>query len=68
MLPSQKFGSNAAWPWLIGIVSNWVTVLQRKALPEKFKVVRPKTLRFLLFHVLDRFVHHVRAALLRLAL
>lgn len=47
-LPSKQFGANAAWYRLCGLTYNVLSYL-RKRLPERFRVARPKRLRFELF-------------------
>lgn len=46
VLPSGKFGANAAWFRLNVLTHNLLTVLKRRALPERFRSARPKRLRF----------------------
>jgi Transposase DDE domain group 1 len=67
VLPSKYFGANAAWLRLAVISHNVLTALKRLALPEQLLTARPKRLRFLLFHMPGRLVHHARSMLLRLA-
>ncbi|MGK5085892.1 IS1380 family transposase [Bdellovibrionota bacterium FG-1] len=49
VMPSQHFGANAAWFRLNAITFNLLTVLKRKALPARYRLARPKRLRFELF-------------------
>jgi hypothetical protein len=67
VLPSKYFGANAAWLRLAVIAHNVLTVLKRLALPAEFATARPKRLRFMIFNVPGRLVHHARQLILRLA-
>ena len=67
VLPSKYFGANAAWLRLAVISHNVLTAMKRLALPAELLTARPKRLRFLLFHMPGRLVHHARSMLLRLA-
>ena len=50
VLPSQRFGANAAWFRINAIAYNLLTLLKRRALPERFRLARPKRLRFEIFN------------------
>lgn len=65
-LPSQIFGANAAWLRLNVLCHNLISTLERVALPEEFRTVRLKRLRFLLFNTVGKLVKHARETLLRL--
>jgi Transposase DDE domain group 1 len=67
VLPSKYFGANAAWLRLAVIAHNVLTALKRLALPAELVTARPKRLRFLIFNVPGRLVHHARRLMLRLA-
>ena len=47
--------------------NNLLSALKRLALPEDWAPLRPRRLRFLLFHVAGRLVRHGRGLMLRLA-
>lgn len=64
VLPSYRFGANAAWWQLVVLTHNLVSALKRLALPETWATFR---LRFLLFHVAGRLVQHGRRLVLRVA-
>lgn len=49
VLPSQRFGANAAWFRINAITYNLLTLLKRRALPERLRLARPKRLRFEIF-------------------
>lgn len=67
VLPCGRFGANAAWLRLAVLTHNVLTALKRLALPAELLSARPKRLRFLIFHVPGRLIHHARQILLRLA-
>lgn len=68
VLPSGRFGANAAWLRLAVLTHNLLTALKRLALPPELLSARPKRLRFLFFHTAGRIVRHARKMLLRLAM
>lgn len=49
VLPSARFGANAAWFRINAMTFNVLTVLKRCALPERLRDARPKRLRYELF-------------------
>lgn len=68
VMPSGRFGANAAWFRINVLTFNVLTALKRRALPDRYHVARPKRLRFELFTVPARLVVHqsrvsVRASL-----
>ena len=68
VMPSSRFGANAAWFRINTIAFNVLTALKRRALPERYRSARPKRLRFEIFTVPARLVVHqsrltVRASL-----
>jgi hypothetical protein len=67
VLPSKYFGANAAWLRLTVIAHNVLQALKRLALPAELLTARPKRLRFLLFNMPGRLVHHARRLILRVA-
>jgi len=58
VLPSPRFGANAAWFRINVITYNLLTLLKRRALPERFRLARPKRLRFEIFTTPARLVVH----------
>lgn len=66
VLPSGKFGANAAWYRLTLLTYNVLTVLRRRALPERFHAVRPKRLRYEVFTVPAEIHTHARQLTARL--
>jgi len=67
VLPCGRFGANAAWLRLAVLTHNVLAALKRLALPAELLAARPKRLRFLVFCIPGRVVHHARQLLLRLA-
>ena len=67
VLPSYRFGANAAWWQLVVLTANLISALKRLALPEDWQSLRPRRLRFLLFQCAGRLVQHGRQLFLRLA-
>jgi Transposase DDE domain group 1 len=66
VLPSKYFVANAAWLRLAVMAHNVLTALKRLALPAELVTARPKRLRFLIFNVPGKLVHHARRLILRL--
>ena len=67
VLPGYRFGANAAWWQLVVLTHNLLSALKRLALPDEWAALRPRRLRFLLFHVAGRLVLHGRRLVLRIA-
>ena len=58
VMPSQRFGANAAWFRINAITFNLLTVLKRRALPERYRLARPKRLRYELFTLPGKLAIH----------
>ena len=58
VLPSARFGANAAWFRINALTLNILTVLKRRALPDRFRDARPKRLRYELFTLPGELVVH----------
>lgn len=58
VMPCQLFQANAAWFRLNVITFNLLTALKRKALPERFRLARPKRLRFEVFTLPGKLAIH----------
>jgi len=58
VLPSARFGANAAWFRINALVFNVLTVLKRRALPERYRDARPKRLRYELFTLPGKLAIH----------
>jgi hypothetical protein len=60
VLPSQKFGANAAWFRINVLTHNLLAFLRRRVLPERYRFARPKRLRFDYFTLPGRLAAHQR--------
>jgi hypothetical protein len=58
VLPCALFGANAAWFRINALTFNVLTVLKRRALPERYHDVRPKRLRYEIFTVPGQIALH----------
>lgn len=58
VLPCQRFGANAAWFRINVLTYNLLTLLKRRALPERYRAARPKRIRFELFTLAGRLATH----------
>jgi hypothetical protein len=58
VLPSARFGANAAWFRINTLTFNVLSVLKRRALPERFNDARPKRLRYELFTLAGELAVH----------
>ena len=58
VLPSARFGANAAWFRINALVFNLLTVLKRRALPPRYRDARPKRLRYELFTLPGKLALH----------
>jgi hypothetical protein len=67
VLPSNRFGANAAWFRINALTHNLLTLLRRRALPDRFRDTRPKRLRFEVLTVPGRLVVHQRQLTVELA-
>ena len=65
ILPSRRFGANAACFRINALTYNLLTLLRRHALPERFRRARPKRVRFELFTLPARLVQHQRQIVVR---
>jgi Transposase DDE domain group 1 len=65
-LPFWDFGANDAWLTLVMIAQTLVCWAQALLLDGDLKLAEPKTLRFRLWHVAGRIVHHARRLIVRL--
>lgn len=66
VLPSKRFGADAAWLRLAVITHNVLSGLKRLALPPELLRARPKRLRYLIFTTPGRLIDHARRTSLRL--
>jgi hypothetical protein len=58
VLPSARFGANAAWFRINALTFNVLSVLKRRALPARFRDARPKRLRYELFTLAGELAVH----------
>jgi len=58
VMPCQQFGANAAWFRINVIAFNLLTALKRHALPERYRLARPKRLRFDVFTLPGKLALH----------
>ena len=58
VLPSARFGANAAWFRINALAFNVLTVLKRQALPARYRDARPKRLRYEIFTAPARLAWH----------
>jgi hypothetical protein len=58
VMPCKQFGANAAWFRINAMTFNALSVLKRRALPERFRTARPKRLRFEVFSVPGKISTH----------
>ncbi len=58
VMPCQLFGANAAWFRINVITFNLLTALKRLALPERYRLARPKRLRFDVFTLPGKLAVH----------
>lgn len=65
VLPSARFGANAAWFRINALTFNVLTVLKRRALPERFRDARPKRLRYEVFTLGGELAVHQRQLAVR---
>lgn len=67
VLPSGRFGADAAWFRINALVFNVLTVLKRRALPARYRDARPKRLRFELFTLPGKLAVHQSQLSVRLS-
>ena len=60
MMPSGRFGANAAWLWLAALAMNVLALLRRTACGQEWQWTRMKRLRAMWIHLVARVVHHGR--------
>lgn len=68
VLPSGRFGANAAWFRINALTFNVLTVLKRRALPERYRDARPKRLRYEIFTVPGRLTVHQSRVTVRVSI
>ena len=68
VLPSARFGANAAWFRINALTFNVLTVLKRRALPERYRDARPKRLRYEIFTAPGRLTVHQSRLTVRISM
>ena len=58
VMPSANFGANAAWFRINALTFNVLTVLKRRALPDRYRLAQPKRLRYEIFTVPAKLAIH----------
>jgi hypothetical protein len=66
-LPSEKFGANAAWWWMMVLALNLNEFMKRHILGGPWVGRRMKALRFHLIHIPARVIEHSRQLVVRLS-
>jgi hypothetical protein len=66
-LPSQNFGANAAWWWIMVLSLNVMQAMKQLVLGPEGSTKRMKALRFQLFNIPGRVVEHARQLYIKLA-
>lgn len=67
VMPSGKFGANAAWYRLTTLAHNVLVAMRRLVAPPDLKDARPKRLRFRLFTLPAKVILHARGIVARVA-
>jgi hypothetical protein len=67
VLPSGKFGANAAWYRLVLFTHNVLVAMKLLALPPDLHKARPKRLRLRVFAIAAKVIHHARSLVARVA-
>ena len=60
MMPSGRFGANAAWLWLSALALNAMALAHRAAYGHEWRWVRMKRIRAVWIHLVARVVRHGR--------
>lgn len=60
MMPSGRFGANAAWLWLSALALNAMALVRRVAYGHEWRWVRMKRIRAVWVHLVARVVRHGR--------
>lgn len=60
IMPSGRFGANAAWLWLSALALNAMALVRRAAYGHEWRWVRMKRIRAVWIHLVARVVRHGR--------
>lgn len=66
-LPSEDFGENAAWWWMMILALNLNNIMKRLVLGKQWQAKRMKAIRFWLVNLPGRVVEHARMLLVKLS-
>ena len=64
MMPSGRFGANAAWLWLSALALNAMALVRRAAYGHEWRWARMKRIRAMWIHLVARVVRHGRRTIL----
>jgi len=67
VLPSEAFGVNAAWWWVMVLAFNLNSLMKRLVLPEEWKPKRLKAIRFYLLNLPGRVMIRSRQLFVRIS-
>ena len=65
-LPSDDFGENAAWWWIMILALNLNALMKKLVLGKSFEAKRMKAIRFSLINLAGRVVNRSRRLIIRL--
>ena len=66
-LPSDKFGANAAWWWIMILSLNLNSIMKTLVLDESWVSKRMKAIRFSLINIPGRIINHARSLIIRIS-
>ena len=66
-MPSDRFGANAAWWWIMILSLNLNSILKSLVLDKSYKTKRMKAIRFSLINIPARIIEHARKLIVRLS-
>jgi len=66
-MPSDKFGANAAWWWIMILSLNLNSIMKTLALEKSHKAKRMKAIRFSLINIPGRVIEHARRLVIKLS-
>ena len=66
-LPSDKFGANAAWWWIMILSLNLNSIMKTLVLDESWVSKRMKAIRFSLINIPGRIINHARRLIIRIS-
>ena len=66
-MPSDKFGANAAWWWIMILSLNLNSIMKTLVLDESWGSKRMKAIRFSLINIPGRIINHARSLIIRIS-